>query len=515
MSIDVKRRELLRLGTAGALLAAVPHVPLAETVHAHAEPARANPDFHPDLELELAAGSGEKALLPGRPTRLWRFSGRVLKGDAAQFGMLPGDVLPVIRARNRQKIRIHFVNHLPEDSIVHWHGLHLPQKMDGHPMYAIRPGQRFVYEFQLDNRAGTYWFHPHPHGRTGEQVYRGLAGALIVSDEEEQAARLPAGELDLTWVLQDRTFDRDNQLVYVRGMMDRMMGFLGERIVVNGRPDFVQSVAATAYRVRLLNASNSRIYKLARDDGRPLTVIGNDGGLLEKPLQRAYVTLAPAERIELWMDFSDRSLGDQIRLRSLPFNAGMNMMGGAGMSNGSAFPVLTVRVDRKGAGRHTLPATLSRIPRYRLEDAVNRTAPRTFGPAMGMGQVSLNGRRFDKMDEVADNEIVKLDTLEVWDLANDQSMMMMAHPLHIHNLQFQVIERKADPRFAAAYETLSGGFVDEGWKDVVLVMPGERVRVLMKFTDHTGFYLYHCHILEHEDLGMMRNYLVQADKPTG
>lgn len=257
MSIDVKRRELLRLGTAGALLAAVPHVPLAETVHAHAEPARANPDFHPDLELELAAGSGEKTLLPGRPTRLWRFSGRVLKGDAAQFGMLPGDVLPVIRARNCQKIRIHFVNHLPEDSIVHWHGLHLPQKMDGHPMYAIRPGQRFVYEFQLDNRAGTYWFHPHPHGRTGEQVYRGLAGALIVSDEEEQAARLPAGELDLTWVLQDRTFDRDNQLVYVRGMMDRMMGFLGERIVVNGRPDFVQSVAATAYRVRLLNASNS------------------------------------------------------------------------------------------------------------------------------------------------------------------------------------------------------------------------------------------------------------------
>ena len=111
---------------------------------------------------------------------------------------------------------------------------------------------------------------------------------------------------------------------------------------------------------------------------------------------------------------------------------------------------------------------------------------------------------------MADNEIVKLDTLEVWELANDQSMMMVAHPMHIHNLQFQVIERKPDPRFSTAYETLRGGFVDEGWKDVVLVMPGERVRVALKFTDHTGLYLYHCHILEHEDLGMMRNYLVRA-----
>jgi FtsP/CotA-like multicopper oxidase with cupredoxin domain len=509
MSIDVKRRQLLRLGAAGALLAAAPQVPLADTGHAYIAPARANPDFHPDLELELAAGPAEKALLPGRATGLWQFSGRVLKGDPAQLAMLPGDVLPIIRARNRQKVRIHFVNRLPEDSIVHWHGLHLPQKMDGHPMYAIRPGARFVYEFQLDNRAGIYWFHPHPHGRTGEQVYRGLAGALVVSDEEERALRLPAGDLDLTWVLQDRTFDRDNQLVYARGMMDRMMGFLGDRILVNGRPDFVQSVATTAYRVRLLNGSNSRIYKLARDDGKPLTVIGNDGGLLEKPVQKAYVTLAPAERVELWMDFSDRSIGDRIRLLSLPFNAGMSM-GGPALPNGGEFPVLTVRVDRKETRRHALPATLTRIPRYRLEDAVNRTAPRTFAPAMGRGQVTLNGRSFDRMDEVAENEIVRLNTLEVWELANDQSMMLMAHPIHIHNLQFQVIERKPDPRFAGAYQTLAGGFVDEGWKDVVLVMPGERVKLLMKFTDHTGLYIYHCHILEHEDLGMMRNYLVRA-----
>jgi FtsP/CotA-like multicopper oxidase with cupredoxin domain len=509
MSIDITRRQLLRLGTAGALFAALPRVSRGDAGHAHIEPARASADFHPDLEMELAAAPAERTVLPGQPTRVWQFRGRVLKGDREQLAMLPGDALPVIRARNRQKLRVHFVNHLPQDTIVHWHGLHIPPKMDGHPMYAIRPGARFVYEFQVDNRAATYWFHPHPHGQTGEQVYRGLAGALIVSDEQEQALGLPAGEHDLTWVIQDRTFDRDNQLVYARGMMERMMGFVGNRILVNGHPDFVQPVATTAYRVRLLNGSNARIYKLARDDGRPLIVIGNDGGLIEKPLHKAYVTLAPGERIELWMDFSDLGVGAQVRLRSLPFNAGMTMMRSA-LPNGSEFDVLTVRVDRKTTARNTLPATLTRIPRYRLQDAVNRDAPRTFELWMGRGTVALNGRAFDRMDDVAENEIVRLGTLEAWEFANDRSMMMMAHPMHIHNLQFQVIQRKPDPRFAAAYRTLSDGFVDEGWKDVVLVMPGERVRLLMKFTDHTGLYIYHCHILEHEDLGMMRNYLVRT-----
>ncbi|MBI4193561.1 MAG: multicopper oxidase domain-containing protein, partial [Betaproteobacteria bacterium] len=182
----------------------------------------------------------------------------------------------------------------------------------------------------------------------------------------------------------------------------------------------------------------------------------------------------------------------------------------AAMANGSPFPVLRIRVDRKLAKPHPLPARLSSISRYRLEDAVNRGSPRAFSPAMGMGRVSLNERIFGKMDEVAENEIVKLNTLEVWEFANDASMMMMAHPIHVHNLQFQVLQRQADPRFAGAYETLSAGFVDGGWKDVVLVMPGERVKLLMKFTDHTGLYLYHCHILEHEDMGMMRNYLVRA-----
>ena len=356
----------------------------------------ANPEFKPDVEIELSAETGELAILRGSPTRVWQFRGKVIRGDPDAFHSLPGSALPVIQVRKGQKIRVHFWNRISQESIVHWHGLHVPQEMDGHPRTAIRPGERFVYEFTVNNRAGTYWFHPHPHGRTGEQVYLGLAGLFIVSDDEEAAAQLPNGELDLAWIIQDRTFADNNQLVYLRGMMDRMMGFLGERdpgqrparTSCNGRDNRVPRAP--------LNGSNSRIYKLAWNDGRPLTVIGTDGGLLERPVQRPYVTLAPAERVELWLDFSDRSVGDLITLSSLPFSSGGGPMGGAG--GAGAFPVLTVRVERKIVKTHTLATKLSSIPRYRLEDAVNRDSPRIFRLEMGMGRVALNGRSFEMED---------------------------------------------------------------------------------------------------------------------
>jgi len=469
-------------------------------------------DFKPDVELELTAAENTSQLFPGAPTRLWQFTGRVLKGDPKAFTTLPGSAVPVIRVRNGQRIRIYFRNELPEESIVHWHGLHIVQKMDGHPMYAIAPGQRFVYEFVVDNRAATYWFHPHPHGRTGIQIYAGLAGLFIVEDDEAARAGLPDGEFELAWVLQDRRFDANNQLVYLGNRMEAMNGFTGNRMLINGRPDFVQPVAASAYRVRLLNGSNSRFYKLAWADGRPLTVIGTDGGLLDRPVERPYVMLAPAERIELWLDFSTGKFGDERVLRSLAFNAGMMGMGmgmpAGGPPNGAAFDVLRVRIDRPGPPARALPPKLSAIAWPRIEAAANARTPRVIRLEMGRGQATLNGRVFE-MKNVAADEIVRLGATEVWEFAN-VGPMAMAHPMHVHNLQFKVIERLQDPRFAAAHDTMRAGLIDEGWKDVVIVMPGERVRVLMQFTDHAGLYLYHCHILEHEDLGMMRNYLVWA-----
>jgi FtsP/CotA-like multicopper oxidase with cupredoxin domain len=342
-----------------------------------------------------------------------------------------------------------------------------------------------------------------------------LAGLFLVTDTEEQALKLPAGEFDIPLVVQDRTFDGDNQLIYGNnGMMDQMMGFLGNRILVNGQPDFTLPVATRPYRLRLLNGSNSRIYKLAWDDNTPLTVIGTDGGLLEKPVQREYITLAPSQRVELWVDFGGRTVGDEIHLVSLPFAAN---------GGGITFPVLTIQVDRAVKAPAPLPERLTNISWYDEADTVNRRAPRDFTMAMGMGMGmgwTINGRTFE-MTDVARDEIVKLGDLEVWEFINQaegtgRGMGMMGggmalpHPMHVHGLQFQVVERKVESRYRSAWETVSAGHIDEGWRDTVLVMPGERVKILLKFEDFTGLYLYHCHNLEHEDMGMMRNYRVEA-----
>lgn len=313
-------------------------------------------------------------------------------------------------------------------------------------------------------------------------------------------------------------------------MMTRMMGFLGDHILVNGRPDATLSVATRPYRFRLLNASNARIFKLAWDDGSPLTVIGTDGGLLEAPVQRSYVTLAPGERRELWADFSRYAVGTELTLRSLPFAGDMAMGGsmmGAGMMgggmmgmmmgdqnlpNGAAFPVLKVRVARREKAPGTLPKRLSTIVRHRPEDAVNFRKPRVFNITMGMMQWGINGRGFE-MEEVADDEIVRLNTLEIWEYTNDASMGMMgmmAHPIHIHGLQFQILERGVKPALAEAVNSVRAGYVDEGWKDEVFLMPGERAKVLVAFKDFPGLFPHHCHMLEHGDTGLMRNYLVRA-----
>jgi len=518
------RRGFLGLATSGAALTAMDGWNAAfAQMHSSGmslspEP---SPDFTPDVELELTAAGSNAQLQAGQSTRIWRYQGRLLKGPQSAYSTLPGSMMPVIRIRNGQKLRIFFHNELPEQSIVHWHGLHIVQKMDGHPMYAIAPGQRFIYEFEINTRAGTYWFHPHPHERTGIQVYRGLTGLFIIEDEEETYANLPHGEYDLAWVIQDRRFNSSNQLVYAENRMDMMMGVTGDRILINGRPDYVETVAATAYRVRLLNGSNSRFYKLGWSDGRPLKLIGVDGGLLEMAVDKPYVMLAPAERAELWLDLSDEKPGTELLLRSMSFNAGMSMgMGGmrmgsmgmrsgAGPANGAAFDVLKVRVDKSGSKAVPLPARLSNIEWPRIEDAINRDNPRVIRLHMGQGRVSLNGRVFE-MEGVAQDEVVKLGATEVWEFANDTSQMQMSHPMHIHNVHFRVIERIQNHRYEATYASMRDGLTDEGLKDVVIVMPGERVRVLMKFTKNTGLYLYHCHILEHEDIGMMRNFKIEV-----
>jgi len=507
----INRRQFLYLTGAGAVnFLNMNGWPLAKAAMASSE----KNDFFPDVELSLTATPSEVQIFAGQPTTVWQYTGQVIKGDPTNLMHLDQSYLgPIIRVRRHQKVRIHFENNLPARSIIHWHGLHVPARMDGHPMYVISTGETFTYDFEVLNRAGTYWYHPHPHGRTGHQVYGGLAGLFLVSDDEEDKLDLPSAKLDIPLVIQDRAFNPDNQLVYLpRGMHDSMNGMLGDSICVNGSPDFKLSVSTRAYRLRILNGSNSRIYKLAWSDSTPLTVIATDGGLLEKPIEKKYVVLGPAERIELWADFSKYPIGTSLELVSKYFEAAMlegdmgprrGMRGGIRLPNGAPFSVLKIDVAGKAKETRLLPDKLSAIERYQPQDADNSDNPRRFSFFMRHMQGLINGRTF-RMQEVADDERLRLNSTELWELANDDRsmgmmMMPMPHPVHLHGKQFQVIERSG---------TLHSGYVDEGWKDTVLLMPGERAKIVVNFTDYPGMFLYHCHNLEHEDMGMMRNYLV-------
>lgn len=533
--INIKRRRFLHYAGAGMVAAALfPKSLLAESNRRARYP---SPSFHPDVEIELIARTAHMPILPGTLTHVWKYDGRLLKGPKGSVEALPKSYLgPLIRAQKGQKVRIYFKNDLPASSITHWHGLHVPADMDGNPLYAIEGGQTYTYEFEINNRAGTYWFHPHPHGETARQVYAGLAGLFLVSDEEEKALDLPRGEYDVPLVLQDRTFDDDNQLRYATHRMQLMMGFQGERILVNGQPDFMLPVATRAYRLRFLNGSNSRIYKLAWEDGTPLTVIGTDGGLLEHPERRPYVMLAPGERVEVWMDFSGRKIGSELTLRSLAFSAasmhgrmmgggghgmmhghGMGggrhgmmqgMMGSAALPVGSDYPVLKVHMARKASDNSVLPARLSSLERYSIKHAVNADQPRPIALSMRHMSPLLNGRSYE-MDSVMEIEKIPLNSLQLIEIYHEHRGMMMSmpHPIHLHGQQFQVISRTVDSA-RSQYDTVREGFVDGGWKDTVLVMPGESVKIIKPFEDYKGRFMYHCHNLEHEDLGMMRDFLV-------
>ncbi|MDE2058672.1 MAG: multicopper oxidase domain-containing protein [candidate division NC10 bacterium] len=537
---DLSRRRLLQYLGLGAVATTI--VPNWVFAAVEQDSQKQTDQSEPDIEVGITALTTELPVLSSdRPTKVWKFSGELIKGPPGTVEEIPGSYLgPILRLRQGQKVRVRFHNKLPEDCVIHQHGLLVPEKADGHPRHQTGSGRTSIYKYTVLDRAGTYWFHSHTDKRTAEQVYYGLAGLIIVTDAEEQSLELPRDAHDIPLIIQDRSFDDYNQFRYIAHMHDRWMGFLGDRILVNGKPDFVLPVATRAYRLRILNGSNSRIYKLVWSDGSPLTVIGTDGGLLERPEIRNYVMLAPGERVDIWVDFRGRKLGDEMTLRSAAFSGVMPMMGmgggmmggggggmmgmgrgmrggmmgrmGAALPNGSEYPILTVRITREERDQLVLPPRLSSIKRYRLQDAANAGTPRSIHLSMRGMSPRLNGRSFE-LTKVVDEEIIPLNTLQLVEFVNRDHRargMMMAHPMHIHGQTFQVLKRELAPGFERRYASVSQGFVDNGWKDTVLVMPGEKVTILKRFDHYTGLYLYHCHNLEHEELDMMRNFLVQA-----
>jgi len=527
------RRDALRLIGLSAFTPALDRLSLGRPGTA---PSQSTP---PDVELLLRAAPDELPLLRGDATRVWRFTGRVLRGPADTLQPSPDSYLgPTIRVRRGQRVRVRFENALAEESIVHWHGLDVPQQADGHPRLAVGAGREYRYDFTVTNRAGTYWYHPHPHMRTGPQVYMGLAGLFVVEDDEEAGLALPVAQSELLCVLQDRRFDDRNQLVYpdtsqmgsmggrgrgrmmgmgrgqgmtgMAAMMELENGVLGDHVLVNGRPDHTAEVEAGWVRVRLLNGSNARVYKLAWHDGRPMTVVGSDGGLLERAVARTALTLAPAQRADVLLDLSDLQDGAQLRLLSVAFPAaeaghvGMMMGGTPGQPQGSQLPVMTLRVRGRNTRAVRLPERLS-SPGSSWSVAPGapvRRVPLTF---MQM-QWLIDGRVFD-MEDVAEAETVRAGSTHVWEFVNTTNPMgmEMAHPIHLHGRQFRVLSRSGGP----VTSDLRPFIVDGGWTDTVLVLPGETVRIQVTFSDHKGLFLYHCHILEHEDMGMMRNFRIE------
>ena len=498
-----------------------------------------NESFVADVDITITAKPSKMQLLEGQKTAVYTYHAELIKGESSSLQEIPNSYLgPIIRVKPQQKIRVRFNNELPEESIIHWHGLHVAHEMDGHPMHVIKRGEQYIYEFIVDNRPGTYWFHPHPHGQTGPQVYNGLAGLFIV---EEDRNDMPAVEYEVPLVIQDRRFDTSNQLVYLENnMMDRMIGFLGNEIIINGQSNTSMTVNKGTYRFRVLNGSNSRIYKLAWSDGADLTIIGKDGGLLSKPMDKPYMMLAPGERIDVWRDFSSEEIGQQISLNSLAFDNGasMGMMGGRGsrggggmmgsrgmmgdesnltdlyIDNGEPLTLYNFIVSDQQGEVLSLPSAFEPIDQIDMSEVVNRDAPRQFDFHFQRMEWLINGKTFE-MTEVADWEKVKLNTTEVWEFVNSGSgggmmsnMMKMPHPVHIHGLQFQIIDRDVSQVSPSVWNSMKDGFIDEGWQDTFLLLPDMRVTVAMKFEDFTGIFIYHCHNLEHEDMGMMRNYEV-------
>ncbi|MFM8341480.1 MAG: multicopper oxidase family protein [Methylomonas sp.] len=539
-----RRRFLAQTSLATLALASVPSWLQAMEGMNKLPPNKASASFHPDVEIDLTCQPSTATILPGQATRVLRYSAKLIKGPANSVSEIPSSYLgPILRFETGQKIRINLLNLLDEPSITHWHGLHVPAEMDGSPMYAIDKGQRFVYEFEMRNRASMNIYHPHPHGITGRQVYQGLAGAIIVNDDEERHLQLPSGEYEIPLVIQDRQFDDQNQLQYAGHMHDRMMGFYGDQILVNGKPNATFNLASRAYRLRILNGSTARIYKLAWDDNSPITVIGTDGGLLEAPLNKAYVMLAPGERIDVWADFSGRKVGSQLVMRSLAFSGALPMMGMMGMGGrrgghgmgmgmhggmhnrvqqddtqmGSDYPILTININRQVSDSPSLPKQLSTIKHFSLADVSNPKQPLPIAISEAPMAMLLNGRAYAENDLQA-FERVPLNSIQLIEIFHSNSshgmggmgggMMAMAHPIHLHGQYFQIFSRQ-QTKPSDAYNSVKDGFIEGGWKDTVLVMPGEEVRIIKPFQDFKGLFMYHCHNLEHEDMGMMREFSVE------
>jgi spore coat protein A, manganese oxidase len=460
---------------------------------------------------EITQQRRDMAILPGVTTSMWTYAGH-----------FPGPTI-VSRSGRRTVVRHH--NELPVATVTHLHGGHTPPDSDGYPTDLVLPtepghtsasqrstsrpdsvsmaaaampgmpadphaqitlGQR-DYIYPLDQRAATLWYHDHRMGFTGASVWRGLAGFHLVHDEQELALPLPQGERDIPLMLTDRAFAADGQLLYP-ALDPTLMhtpgvtapytgGVTGDVILVNGAPWPVLEAAGARYRLRILNASNARNYRLALrpppPGGAGLVQIGADGGLLTAPIAHDTLDIVPAQRFDVIIDFARYRPGTRVEM--------VNLLGAGPTSR-----VLGIRVGAATGDDTVIPPRLSTIePLDPATAAVTRDFLfRNSGVTEGW---TINGQPFDPARADA---TPRLGQVEIWRFITD-----FAHPIHLHLTHFQVLSRNGGPP----------GPYDQGWKDTVELHPAEGLEIITRFTDYPGRYVFHCHNLEHEDMAMMAN----------
>jgi FtsP/CotA-like multicopper oxidase with cupredoxin domain len=410
---------------------------------------------------EIAMREGMADILPGFQTPIYGYE-----------GIYPG---PTIRARKGRKVVVRQRNTLSFESNVHLHGGYVPAAHDGHPMDVIAPGRSFDYHYPNEQDACSLWYHDHAHGRTSKTLYYGLLAMYVLSDELEDELELPQGEFDVPIVIADHAFNKDGSFRYAENVD---LGFRGDTILVNGAISPRMAVRRRKYRLRFLNASNARSYKLRLGRGRAMQQIAGDGGLLERPVSRARVPLHPAERIDLVLDFSAYGPGDEIVLHN---------------EDGSGGTVPVMRFDVVGGGEREQFKVPSRL--RPLEPLPAANARRRWELGLGTAAWQINGLGWDPTRIDARP---RLGTTEIWTFVNRSNRV---HPMHLHGFLFRVLERTSAP-----VETADR----IGWKDTVGVLPDETVTVLAWFAPYAGKYVFHCHALEHGDKAMMLQLEVVA-----
>jgi bilirubin oxidase len=416
------------------------------------------------VEVSIVAAPARLELLPGKLTDVYAYNGSI-----------PG---PTLEAREGDHVIIHFQNNLPEASTIHCHGIHLPADMDGSPFGLVPPGGHFDYEFTIKpGTAGTYWYHPHPDLRSEYQVAKGLFGALIVRAADDPIASIPEKLL----ILSDNRFLPDGSIDFpdsnsVQAEGDEENGREGNVLFVNGKIMPTLTIrSGEVQRWRVINASASRVYRLAIP-GQTLLHVGSDGGLFEHPVEVKDILVASSERVEVLVRGTGPP-GSAAQLETLPYDRYMPQTRSTDWN--VAHPLLTLGYS------NATPVTPVAIPTVLRVIPALDTTKATATHVIVMSQGLINGQTMD-MQRV--DVHATLGATEIWQLEN---VVGMDHPFHLHGFQFQVIDRNGVPE------------PFRSWKDVVNVPKHESVRFIVRYTDFPGKWMFHCHILAHEDHGMM------------